>query len=154
MIAATSRTLAELLSRELAQISQEDISFEHPRIRRSYRPGLNLYCYHVQEVELHQADSCRWFNLTFLVSVIDHTRLGEQNLLSNVFVMLSQYEQLPDTFLDCTLQGYGAVQIRVCTQAPTESSLLWTVLCAPLQSALHVTLTVPYYLPQQVTLVP
>jgi hypothetical protein len=154
MIAATSRTLAELVSRELAQISQEDISFEHPRIQQNRKPGLNLYCYHVQEVESERAASCRWFALTFLISVTDYTRLGEQNLLSNVFVILSQYEQLPDTLLDQALQGYGAVQMRVCTQALTENILLWTVLRAPLQSALHVTLTVPQYLPHQVTCVP
>lgn len=154
MIAATSRMLANLLSRELAQISQEDISFEHPRIQQSHKPGLNLYCYHVQEVESNRVASCRWFELTFLISVTDHTRLGEQNLLSDVFTMLSQYEQLPNTFLDRTLQGYGSVRMRICNQALTENILLWTVLHAPLQSALHVTLTVPYYLPHQVTLVP
>ncbi len=154
MIVAASRTLAGLLARELAQISQEHISFEHPRVWQGTRPGLNLYCYHVQEVEGDRGSRYRWFDLSFLISVTDHTRLGEQNLLSEALLRLSQYQQLPDTCLDRTLQGHGSVAIRVFTQAPTESFLLWNVLCAPLQLALHVTLTVPCQLPDQVALVP
>lgn len=144
MISAASQTLAELLTQELAQISQEQISFEHPRLWQKGKPGLNLYCYHVQEVNWVKNSSCRWFELTFLISATDHTSLGEQNLLSNVLVMLSQYQSLPDAVLDRTLRGRGSVGLRVFTQALAEDVQFWAVLCTPLQLALHVTLTVPY----------
>jgi Pvc16 N-terminal domain len=94
----------------------------------------------------------RWFDLTFLISVADHTSLGEQSLLSEVLVMLSQHQRLPDAILDRTFQGYGAIQLRCFTQAPAEDIRFWSVMCAPLQLALHVTLTVPYPLPSQAVL--
>jgi hypothetical protein len=154
MIAAASKTLAGLFAQELARISQEQISFEHPRSWQQEKPGLNLYCYHVQEAEFGEKSGCRWLDLTFLVSVTDYTRLGEQNLLSEVLVMLSQYQLLPDAVLDYSLRGYGAVRMKVVTQPPTDSILFWTVLCVPMQLALHVTLTVPYHLPNQAVLIP
>lgn len=154
MIAAASQTLARLLAQGLAQISQEQISFVHPRAWQRETPGLNLYCYHVQEANLATGSGYRWFDLTFLVSVNDYTSLGEQTLLSNALVILSQYQRLPDAVLDHTLRGYGAVQMRVFAQAPAESILFWTVLHAPFQLALHVTLTVPCHLPSQAVLVP
>ncbi len=144
MISAASQTLAGLLTQELSQISQEQISFEHPRLWQKDKPSLNLYCYHVQEVDRVKNSSYRWFELTFLISVTDHTSLGAQNLLSRVLVLLLQYQSLPDAVLDRTLQGCGSVNIRVFTQALTEDVQFWTVLCTPLQLALHVTLTVPY----------
>lgn len=98
-----------------------------------------------------QGSAHRWFNLTFLISVVDHTSLGEQNLLSQVLVMLSQYQRLPASLLDDPLQGYGSIQMRIFTQSPAESILFWNVLCTPLKLALHVTLTVPY-LPDQALL--
>lgn len=143
MISAASQTLAGLLAGELAQISPEQISFEHPRLWQRDQPGLNLYCYHVQETEPIEDSSCRWFELMFLVSVADFTRLGEQSLLFDVLAMLSQYQRLPDAVLERTLRGYGSVQMRVFTQAPAESITFWTVLCTPLQLSLHVALTVP-----------
>ncbi len=147
MIVAASLTLARLLSQGLTQISPEQISFEHPRLWQKHKPGLNLYCYHVQEAEGDRSSSCRWFDLTFLVSVADYTCLGEQHLLSDILVILSQYQLLPDGVLDHTLRGNGAIRMRFFAQAPTENIQFWTVLCVPLQLALHVTLTVPYRVP-------
>lgn len=152
MISAASQTLAGLLAQGLSQIAPEHISFAHPRMWQKDKPGLNLYCYHVQETDLTQSSGCRWYDLTFLISATDYTNLGEQNLLSDALVMLSQYQRLPDAVLDRTLQGHGSVQMRVFTQAPAESILFWNVLCAPFQLALHVTLTVPYHLPSQAVL--
>lgn len=154
MIAAASQTLAGLLAQGLAQITPEQISFVHPRLWQRNQPGLNLYCYHVQESDLDEGSGCRWFDLTFLVSVTDYTSLGEQTLFSNALIMLSQYQLLPDMVLDRALRGQGAVRMRVFTQAPAESVLFWAVLSAPLQLALHVTLTVPCQIPNQVVLVP
>jgi len=153
MIAAASQTLAGLLAQGLAQISPEQISFEHPRLWQKQKPGLNLYCYHVQEADRVRSATCHWFDLTFLVSVTDYTSLGEQSLLSDVLVMLSQYQLLPDAVLDRTLRGYGSVGMRVFTQAPDEDIRFWTVLRAPFQLALHVTLTVPSQLPNHAVLV-
>jgi hypothetical protein len=153
MISAASQTLAELLTQELAQISQEQISFEHPRLQPKAKPGLNLYCYHVQEVDRVKSSSGRWFELTFLISATDYTSLGEQHLLSNVLVMLSQYSSLPEAVLDRTLRGQGSVGMRVFTPALTEDVKFWAVLCTPLQLALHVTLTVPYPMLRQAGLV-
>ena len=152
MIAAASQTLAELIAEELTQVSLEQISFTHPRLWQKDSPGLNLYCYNVQESDLSRSSDCRWFDLTFLVSVADYTSLGEQKLLSEVLGMLSQHPLLPNTVLDRTLQGYGTVNMRVFTQAMAESILFWAVLCAPFQLAIHVTLTVPYPLPNQAVL--
>lgn len=154
MISAASQTLAGLLAQGLSQISQEQISFEHPRLWQKGKPGLNLYCYHVQEIDYMKGSSCRWFDLTFLVSVTDHTSLGEQSLLSDVLAMLSQYQSLPDAMLDQTLRGYGSVRLRFFTQAPAETIQFWSVLCTPLQLALHLTLTVPYPTLNQVVLMP
>ena len=151
MIAAASQTLAELLAQGLTQVSPEQISFAHPRLWQKGSPGLNLYCYNVQEASGKSPD-CRWFDLTFLVSVADYTNLGEQKLLSEVLGTLSQYPFLPNSVLDRTLQGYGTVNMKVFTQATAESILFWAVLCAPFQLALHVTLTVPYPLPSQAVL--
>lgn len=153
MIAAASQTLAELLAQGITQVSPEQISFAHPRLWQKDKPGLNLYCYQIQEAEVTKPLNCRWFDLTFLVSVTDHTHLGEQNLLSEALGTLSQYSLLPPTVLDRSLQGYGAVQIKVFTQSTAESILFWAVLSAPFQLALHVTLTVPYPLPSQAVLV-
>lgn len=154
MISAASQTLARVLAQGLAQISQEQISFEHPQLWRRDEPGLNLYCYHVQHTERMEHSDCHWFDLTFLVGVTHYTRLGEQNLFSDVLVLLSHNQRLPDALLDRTLRGYGALQMRVFTQAPAENVVLWTVLRAPLQLALHVTLTVPYPLSHQPVLLP
>jgi len=153
MIAAASQTLAGLLAQRLAQISPEQISFEHPSAWQKKKPGLNLYCYHVQETDRMESSACQWFDLTFLVSVTDYTSLGEQSLLSDTLVMLSQYQRLPDAVLDRTLRGYGSVGIRVFTQAPAEDIQFWTVLRAPFQLALHVTLTVPNPISNHVVLV-
>jgi hypothetical protein len=153
MISAASQTLAEWLAQELAPISQEQISFEHPRLWQKDKPGLNLYCYRIQEVDREKQTNYRWFELTFLISAADYTTLGEQHLLSRVLTMLSQYQFLPDSILDCTLRGCGTVGVRVVTQAPAEDLQFWTVLCAPFQLALHVSLTVPYPILQQVELV-
>lgn len=153
MISAVSQTLAELLTQELAQISQGQISFEHPRLWQKNKPGLNLYCYHVQEVDRAKSSNCRWFELTFLISATDHTSLGEQHLLSDVLIMLSRYSSLPDAVLDQTLRGCGAVGMRVVTQAPAEDVQFWSVLCTPFQLALHVTLTVPSPMLRQAGLV-
>jgi Pvc16 N-terminal domain len=156
MIAAASQTLAELIAEEVTQVSLEQISFAHPRLWQKNSPGLNLYCYNVQESgqpsNSESNSECRWFDLTFLVSVADYTTLGEQKMLSEVLGMLSQYPLLPNTVLDRTLQGYGTVNMKVFTQAMAESILFWAVLCAPFQLALHVTLTVPYPLPNQAVL--
>jgi Pvc16 N-terminal domain len=152
MIPAASYTLARLLTQGLAQIDSEHISFEHPRLWQRDKPGLNLYCYHMQETDPLRSYDRRWFDLTFLISVADHTSLGEQSLLSDVLVMLSQHQRLPDAILDRTLQGYGAIQLRCFTQAPAEDIQFWSVMCVPLQLALHVTLTVPYPLPSQTVL--
>lgn len=143
MFSAASQTLAELLTQEITSISQEQISFEHPRLWQQDKPGINLYCYHVQEVNHIKHSNCRWFELKFLIIATDHTRLGEQNLLSSVLVLLSQYSTLPDTVLDRTLQGWGAVEMKVFTPALGEDMQFWSVLCTPLQLALHVRLTVP-----------
>ncbi|MBD2072917.1 DUF4255 domain-containing protein [Phormidium sp. FACHB-592] len=154
MISAASQTLARLLAQGLAQISQEQISFEHPQLWRRDEPGLNLYCYHVQHTERLSRSDCRWFDLTFLVGVTHYTRLGEQSLFSEVLSVLSHDQQLPDAIVDHTLRGYGALQMRVFTQAPAENVVFWTVLRAPLQLALHVTLTVPQPLANQSVPVP
>ncbi|MDX2228481.1 MAG: Pvc16 family protein [Leptolyngbyaceae cyanobacterium bins.349] len=153
MISAASQTLAELLTQELAQISQEQISFEHPRLWQKDKPGLNLYCYHVQEVDCVTNSNQRWFELTFLISATDYTSLGEQSLLSNVLMRLSQYPSLPEAVLDQSLRGFGAVGMRVFTQALAEDVQFWAVLRTPLQLALHVTLTVPYPMLRQAGLV-
>ncbi|HEY9906434.1 MAG TPA: Pvc16 family protein, partial [Thermosynechococcaceae cyanobacterium] len=113
MIAAASQTLAELLAQGLTQVSPKQISFAHPRLWQKDGPGLNLYCYNVQESESIENSDCRWFDLTFLVSVADYTSLGEQKLLSEVLGTLSQYPLLPNAVLDRTLQGYGAVNMKV-----------------------------------------
>ncbi|MBM0744548.1 DUF4255 domain-containing protein [Phormidium sp. CLA17] len=154
MISAASQTLAGLIAQEMSQISKEQISFEHPRLWQKGKPGLNLYCYHVQEIDHLRSSDCRWFDLTFLVSVADYTSLGEQDLLSNVLAMLSQHQSLPDAVLDRTLCGGGAIRLRFFPQALAESIQFWAVLCTPLQLALHVTLTVPYLPLNQVALMP
>jgi hypothetical protein len=153
MISEASQTLAGLLTQELAQISQEQISFEHPRLWQKDKPGLNLYCYHIQEVDCVNNSDCRWFELTFLISATDHTCLGAQCLLSNVLARLLQYQSLPDAVLGRTLRGCEAVGMRVFTQALAEDVQFWSVLSTPLQLALHVTLTIPYPMLRQVGLV-
>ncbi|MEM7794733.1 MAG: Pvc16 family protein [Cyanobacteria bacterium P01_C01_bin.118] len=171
MISVATQTLADFITSGIPLIKKEQISFDHPRVTQTSKPALNLYCYRVQVSEWNQslprpsvplrdnplsptlgikrpvnaAGVYQWFDLTFLVSVTDHTALSEQHLLSELLAMLSSYQFLPDEFLSPLLQGQGVLPITVSTEGVIDTALLWQVLRMPLRLALHVTLTVPFY---------
>ncbi|MEO0457814.1 MAG: Pvc16 family protein [Cyanobacteria bacterium P01_A01_bin.114] len=166
MISAATQTLADFIANGIALVSKDRISFEHPRMQHKGKPALNLYCYRVQasgwnhllnppdnsrvstlpEIESStETKVCQWFDLTFLVSVSDHTALAEQHLLSEVLAMLSGYPSLPEEFLSPLLRGQGQLPMTVSTEAVMDTLLLWQVLRTPLRLALHVTITVPFY---------
>jgi hypothetical protein len=136
-------------------------------------PGLNVYCYHVQarrvspsmpapdnsSTQAWEANDplavapssdvgavqgvSQWFDLSFLISVNDHTALGEQYLLSEIISVLSNYDFLPEEVLAPELQGQGALPLQVSDHEWSETVKLWNVLCAPLRPALQVRITVP-----------
>jgi hypothetical protein len=174
MIFAATQSLAEFLTNTLPMIEKEHISFEHPqvlptyRLLESYKPCLNLYCYHIQESWCsHQAPtnrpssevlsplevqldrivdttaSYRWFELTFLVSITDRTVLGEQHLLSDVVELLSNHHFLPEPVIAPELRGLGQLPLRISNPAIDDTITLWQVLQAPLRLSLQITLTVP-----------
>ena len=171
MISVATQTLADFITSGIPLINKEQIFFDHPRVAQVNKPALNLYCYRVQVSDWNQTfpkssvpsretplsptlgvrrsvnviGVSQWFDLTFLVSVTDHTALSEQHLLSELLSMLSSYQFLPDEFLSPSLQGQGVLPMTVSTEGVIDTTLLWQVLRMPLRLALHVTLTVPFY---------
>ncbi len=152
MILAATQSLAEFLSDALPLIEKGHISFEHPQVLQSDRPCLNLYCYHIQKsCKSYQSPldaggqnlRYQWFDLTFLVSIADHTALGEQHLLSNVVSLFSSYQFLPEQVIAPGLQGLGSLPIGIANQSIGEMMALWQVLRSPLRLSLHITLTIP-----------
>jgi Pvc16 N-terminal domain len=138
------------------------------RLLEAYKPCLNLYCYHIQESWCsHQASTdrpssevlpplevqldrivdatttYRWFELTFLVSITDHTVLGEQHLLSDIVELLSNHHFLPEQVVAPELRGLGQLPLRISSPAIGDTLTLWQVLQAPLRLSLQITLTVP-----------
>lgn len=169
MISVATQTLADFITSGIPLINKEQVIFDHPRVAQDHKPALNLYCYRVQVSDWNQtvsspgvrgyspsptlnsrkpvsaASVSQWFDLTFLVSVSDHTTLSEQHLLSELLAMLSSYQFLPDEFLSPLLRGQGVLPMTVSTEGVIDTALLWQVLRMPLRLALHVTLTVPFY---------
>jgi Pvc16 N-terminal domain len=154
MILAATQSLAEFLSNTLPLIEKGHISFEHPQVLQSDRPCLNLYCYHIQKScnsyqspldagIQGQSPRYQWFDLTFLVSISDHTALGEQHLLSNVVSLFSSYQFLPEQVIAPGLQGLGSLPIGIANQGIGDTMTLWQVLRSPLRLSLHITLTIP-----------
>jgi hypothetical protein len=152
MILAATQSLAEFLSDALPLIEKGHISFEHPQVLQSDRPCLNLYCYHIQKScnsyqspldAGGQSPRYQWFDLTFLVSIADHTALGEQHLLSNVVSLFSSYQFLPEQVIAPGLQGLGSLPIGINNQTIGDTMALWQVLRSPLRLSLHITLTIP-----------
>jgi hypothetical protein len=154
MIFAATQSLAEFLSSGIPLIEKGQISFEHPQVLRGNLPCLNLYCYHIQKSRnAYQLSSTtesgtslsdyQWFDLTFLVSLADHTALGEQHLLSDVLSLFSSYEFLPEQVIAPGLQGLGSLPICISNQAIGETVTLWQVLQTPLRLSVHITLTIP-----------
>jgi Pvc16 N-terminal domain len=152
MILAATQSLAEFLSDALPLIEKGHISFEHPQVLQSDRPCLNLYCYHIQKSCKSyqspldaggQSPRYQWFDLTFLVSIADHTALGEQHLLSNVVSLFSSYQFLPEQVIAPGLQGLGSLPVNIANQSIGETMTLWQVLRSPLRLSLHITLTIP-----------
>jgi hypothetical protein len=149
MILAATQSLAEFLSDALPLIEKGHISFEHPQVPQSDRPCLNLYCYHIQKSCNYHPDAngdtlrYQWFDLTFLVSITDHTALGEQHLLSNVVSLFSSYQFLPEQVIAPGLQGLGSLPISIAHPSIGDTMTLWQVLRSPLRLSLHITLTIP-----------
>jgi hypothetical protein len=152
MILAATQSLAEFLSDALPLIEKGHISFEHPQVLQSDRPCLNLYCYHIQKSCKSyqspldaggQSPRYQWFDLTFLVSIADHTALGEQHLLSNVVSLFSSYQFLPEQVIAPGLQGLGSLPVKIANQSIGDTMTLWQVLRSPLRLSLHITLTIP-----------
>lgn len=163
MIPAVAQALAELLSRASSVISKEHIYFNHPGFIQDERPALNLYCYHVgishwapdgQATVAHddlehgsmadKSESYQLMDLRFLISVADHTALGEQHLLSEALMTLLTYSCLPDEAMAPKLRGWGGLPIQVSEQGVSEAAKLWLALGVPLRPAIHVTVTVPF----------
>lgn len=173
MISAATQTLADFIASGIAPIRKEQISFRHPRMQHKNIPALNLYCYRVEASEWNNSSSqsfsrtsahvdreyvpirndkethsqlvCQWFELTFLISVSSHTALAEQHVLSEILAMCSSYCFLPEEFLSPLLRGQGQLPMKVSTEAVPDNLLFWQVLRTPLQLALHVTITVPFF---------
>ena len=147
MISASSQTLAALIASNPLLIGRESISFEHPSLARSQRPCLNVYCYHIQasssESRSLLESGSQWFELTFLLSVFDHTSLGEQHLFAAVLSALSRRDVVPEQQLAPSLRGWGDLPLQVSTRDAADELQLWTALGAPVRLSLHVTLTVP-----------
>lgn len=91
-----------------------------------------------------QARESEWFDLSFLISATDYTTLGEQHLLSEVVMILSNYDYVPDEVVAPELRGLGLIPIRMFHPKWPDTLQLWNVLCAPLRPALQVNLTVPF----------
>lgn len=163
MIPAVTQTLAEILSGGTSSITKDQIFFNHPNVDQERTVGVNLYCYDVreslpcppqftpgegnsvQDTKLEQKASSTWFDISFLVSVWDFTALGEQQLLSEVLMLLSRHQFLPIEYLSPALQGYGRLPMRVSTGRLMDPIKLWHALGAPLRPALHVIVTIPFH---------
>lgn len=159
MIPAVAQTLAEFLSSRLSRIGTEQISFEHPNYVQNSSLGINLYFYDIQaknrQAQLEPYVSSKplaciegqfggrqtWFDVSFLLTVKDNTRLGEQHLLSEVFLLFSQCRYLPRRSMAPALKGSEALLIRF--NDIGDPIQFWRALQIPMHPALHITVTVP-----------
>lgn len=167
MIPAVTQTLAEILSDGTSSITKDQIFFNHPKVDQEMAVGVNLYCYDVresyscppqylsgeeesiQDIEAEQTKPLKWFDISFLVSVWDFTALGEQHLLSEVLMLLSRHSFLPIEYLSPVLQGYGRLPMRISTGRLMNPIELWHALGAPLRPALHVVVTIPFFVSER-----
>lgn len=159
MIPAVAQTLAEFLSSRLSRIGTEQISFEHPSYVQNSRLGINLYFYDIQvnnsQAQLEPCMSSKplafaggqsgdrqtRFDVSFMLTVKDNTRLGEQHLLSEVFLLFSQCHALPRRSIAPTLKGAEPLLIRL--NDIDDPIRFWCALQIPMHPALHITVTVP-----------
>lgn len=151
--------LAEFLSNRLSQITAEQISFEHPSCLENNNSGINLYFYDIQinsglsqldqRTTVDHPDSCQirshpnlpGFDVSFLLTVKDNTRMGEQHLLSEVFLLLSQYRYLPRSSLNPALEA--PIKLPMQLKCVSDPAQFWRALQTPMHPALYITVTVP-----------
>jgi hypothetical protein len=86
-----------------------------------------------------------WFDLFFLISALDNTALGEQQLLSEALIQLLPYSCLPESQLVGSLQGHKSLPMRIAAEGLWDPVKLWTALGVPLRPAIHVMVTVPFF---------
>lgn len=159
MIPAVAQTLAEFLNSRLSHIEAEQISFEHPSYFQGNNLGINLYFYDIQVSAerspfedwppVEQLDSARVqtrdhsasFDVSFMLTVKGNTRLGEQHLLSEVFLLLSQCHYLPRSSKAPTLKGSAELSIKL--NHASDPTQFWCALQTPMHPALHIIVTVP-----------
>lgn len=175
MIPAAAQTLAGILTQDSALIRAEIIDFNHPQVQQPDRPVLNLYCYHLEMRSLAGEAGSRanegmvraiaapptaaaaipdqvpissqspWFDLFFLISALDNTALGEQQLLSEALIQLLPYSCLPESQLVGGLRGHKSLPMKIAAEGIWDPVKLWTALGVPLRPAIHVMVTVPFF---------
>jgi Pvc16 N-terminal domain len=168
MLPAVAQTLAGFLAGGMSLISIEDIGFEHPSLRRRHSPSLNLYWYDIQQnsrkskrMRLFQRDSGKngylnaaipvnpdkvktfWFDVSFLLTVQDHTAMGKQRLFWEALALLVQHPYLPKHLLAPVLQGQGDLPLQIKDHSQRHHPTFWQSLGIPRQPALSITVTVP-----------
>lgn len=164
MLPAVAYTLADFLSSGLPAINTESIRFEHPSFTSTGYPSINLYLCdirrsrhtpttstaisaldRVQGLDRHRqlAQPTRlaaWFNVSFLLTVQEHTHLAQERLLTATMNHCLQYPYLSRHQLAPTLRGYGRLPLRV---IPAKMDI-WESLEVPQQPGLQLILAVPF----------
>ena len=172
MIPAAAQTLAGILTQDSALIKAEMIDFGHPQSQQVDRPVLSLYCYHLElrspDVKPDPAlmaglpaaianDSAEvtpvlelastpspWVDLFFLISALDHTALGAQQLLSEALMRLLAYPQPSPSPLDHRVVGQASRPLQIAAEDIKDPVALWTALGVPLRPAIQVRVAVPF----------
>ena len=159
MIPAVSQTLARIIASQTSLDTVQQVSFDLPRRIWSQPTRVNLYVYDVRPKTCefnHSVGSesdetiSDWIEppgwhqqveILFLIVARDWTRLGEQQLLSEVITYFARHSEIPEDGLVPALRGYGGMAIEIAQ--PMDVVALWQALEVPLQPALYLKVTVP-----------
>jgi hypothetical protein len=88
--------------------------------------------------------SITWLEVSFLLTTWNYTALGEQQLFSEIFILLLRHHYLPKEYLAPALSIHSQFPMQVSHQRVHHSAHFWKALGVSLRPLLHITVSVPF----------